>query len=307
MYGYGARDVRAMQEVLQHVHSISSLKRLSLYPDDISSPELLVAAGELTQLTLLCLRSNEEVDAGARAAGQELAEQQQQQQQPAAAGGVELDQQQQVPAVGLAAGGAVQPAQQAPPLQGAAGGLFLPLQHLVGLRQLQLSAPHLINHPTGWLSALTQLTLLAVEFMSEQVPEAEVQEAAAEQQPPAADVAQVSDESQLKQESGDESEQSVSEYEQSDSDEEQQELQPQDSMARCVAAVVPRVQHSRPTSLQQLVLFIEDVPAEEVVPSPLPGVSMHVHEFQWDLWLSACHNRRPMQPCPHLPGVWEVL
>jgi hypothetical protein len=327
--GSEAEVVQDIHVVLQHVSGISGLRRLALDIGNIGLPGVLEAAGALTQLTLLCLSSIE--------------------------------------------------AQQDPPLDDA-GGPLQALQHLVGLRQLQLSAPTLLNHPSGWLSALTQLTLLAV--ITGRWPPPEQQLAAAEEQQEAADESEQctdgpqqssdgseqfeygsgpsTDEGQVSSDWGewstgeshhsideseqytaesdlsmegagqatDESEQSTDESEQytdesvqsshsgeqsyGDEEEKQQQRQRRQQrreaeVARCVAAVVPRVQHSRPASLQQLALLIERVPVCDVVPSPLPGVSVHVREQRLDMWVRGHQGHRPMQPCPHLSGVWEVL
>jgi DNA segregation ATPase FtsK/SpoIIIE-like protein len=335
LYGNVGPEMLAVGEVLQHVRSISSLKRLSLFPDNYSSRELLNATGALTQLTFLCLHSDEPVEAGmhailqqqqAAADEQQAAHQLQQQQQPT----------QEVAVADPAASGAPASAAQAPALQGRERGPLQALQHLVGLRKLQLSGGHLLSHPTSWLCHLTQLTLLGVEFFIEQVPEIEwlqpaaqqpqqqqqplagdVQHMAAQQQQqqqqqqPAGDGAQVSEDegdqqsADVSEQSMEDSEQSTSSYEPSDSDTDHE--QHEEDRACCVAATAQCVQHSRPSSLKQLMLFIEDVPACNVVPSPLLGVSVHVRDFQWDLWKLECQGRRPMQPCPHLPGVWEVV
>jgi hypothetical protein len=223
-------------EALQHMEEASSLCRLAFTSDNSNSWGLLAALGALTQLTALVWRCNEPVY------GQAQQQQQQQQQVGGYAG---------VPYMGYG----WMPAQQVPPLQGPAGGPLQALQHLVGLRQLQLSAPLLINHPTGWLTALTQLTLLAVSCKQVQ--------------------------------------------EQSDTQQQQ--------VVSCVAAVVPRVQDTSPPSLQQVVLYMKGVSMRTVEPSPLPGVSVWVRQqHDWE-WRVVPQGPRPMQPCPHLPGVWELL
>jgi hypothetical protein len=71
-----------------------------------------------------------------------------------------------------------------------------------------------------------------------------------------------------------------------------------------------------PTSLQHVVYVCErpgknglsdtEQPPQEVVPSPLPGVRVTVTSTT----PSFCQTvlpRRPMRPCPHLPGVKELL
>jgi hypothetical protein len=145
----------------------------------------------------------------------------------------------------------------------------MPLQHLAGLRQLQLSAIYLLLDPSvAWLSQLTQLTLLGVfcdgltYHHSMQYPHA------AQQQ----------------------------------------------QVEHCVAAVVPWVKRSCPASLGQLVLYMYGVPVREVLPSPLPVVSVYVRGEEVDAGLRAPQEgfttrsaAVPMQPCPHLPGVWELL
>jgi hypothetical protein len=141
----------------------------------------------------------------------------------------------------------------------------MPLQHLVGLRQLQLSATYLLQHPTGWLGHLTQLTLLGV----------------------LCDVLQY-----RVQERG---------------------LGAAQQVEHCSGLVVPRLLGSCPSSLQQVVLYIYDVSLREVLPSPLPGVPVYVRGEWLDVWLTAPEGRfvprfaASMQPCPHLPGVWELL
>jgi hypothetical protein len=183
-----------MEKVLQHVRSTSSLRLLALSTHTTSVHGLMAAAGALTQLTHLCLAIYPHMGVGAPAAGQVPAEQQQQ--QLAAAGGQEaaaVQQQQQHatqegPAAELVGLGTLATAQQALPLQEPVGGPLQALQELVGLRQLQLSATYLLHHPTGWLSALTQLTSVAVEFPQhpwfegEQPLAAEQQQAAAQEQ-----------------------------------------------------------------------------------------------------------------------------
>jgi hypothetical protein len=283
----------AMQKVLQDVRSTRSLKRLCLFPDTYSR-RLVGAVGALTQLTLLQLHSSDRLEErpGAGAAGHVPPPQQQ---LAAAAEEQEAREQQQLAALG---------AQPAPPLQQDAGGRLQALHQLVGLRQLQLAAPHVLNHPTGWLSHLTQLTLLGVGFFFNQVPGYEEEQSTDESEQSAGQSEESTDDAG---EVTDADEVSTGDDEQSGSDSDTEQEQELSIGARCVAAVVPCVQHSRPASLTQLGLFVEDASAWQVVPSPLPGVSVQVRRFHDNVWLSACHGRRPMQPCRHLPGVWEVL
>jgi hypothetical protein len=79
------------------------------------------------------------------------------------------------------------------------------------------------------------------------------------------------------------------------------------AVSTCLAAVVPRLQANHPASLQQLVLYLEGAPPCDVVPSPLPGVSVGVRPDPAADWMGVHEGPRPMQPCRHLPGVWELL
>jgi hypothetical protein len=216
------------QEILQHVSGTSTLRCLKLDTTHMVDGEALAAVGALTQITSLYLHSDVPVRATvfARAQAGQL---------PSAAD--------------LALG-----------QQGAA---VMPLQHLVGLRQLQLSSMYLRVEPTGWLSHLTQLTLLGVLC---DVIQDDIQDQPAAQQ---VDI--------------------------------------------CVEAVVPLLQFSCPPSLQQVVLYMYGVSLRELLPSPLPGVPVYVRGEEVDAWLNAPEGRfapsfaASMQPCPHLPGVWELL
>jgi hypothetical protein len=81
----------------------------------------------------------------------------------------------------------------------------------------------------------------------------------------------------------------------------------QQGLPGCVAAMVPRLQGSHPASLQQVVVYLQDAPVCDVVPSPLPGVSVGVRPDPAERLFAMPRAPRPMQPCAHLPGVWELL
>lgn len=74
-----------------------------------------------------------------------------------------------------------------------------------------------------------------------------------------------------------------------------------------MASVVSRLQGSHPASLQQLVLYSQGAPVSDVVPSPLPGVSVGVRPHPDGGGFAVPRAPRAMQPCPHLPGVGELL
>jgi hypothetical protein len=79
-------------------------------------------------------------------------------------------------------------------------------------------------------------------------------------------------------------------------------------LSNCLEALVPRLQGNLPASLQQLVLYLQDVPVCDVVPSPLPCVSVGVRiEPDSHGVCTIPQGPRSMQPCPHLPGVWELI
>jgi hypothetical protein len=221
-------EQRAHQALLQ-VASTSSLRHLSLRSFSWDTPELVAALGALTQLTSLRLAMEGCVDAQA-------------------VGGLAGAGQQQV-------GGGQLVEEGAPLAEGAEpGGPLWALRGLVGLRQLQLSCQHLLCYPTAWLSHLTQLTLLMVDFSGYWVDGV--------QQP---------------------------------------------GLSSCVAAVVPRLQGSVPASLKQVVLYLKGTPVCDLVPSPLPGVAVGVRPDPAERRFAMPRAPRPMQPCAHLPGVWEVL
>jgi hypothetical protein len=74
-----------------------------------------------------------------------------------------------------------------------------------------------------------------------------------------------------------------------------------------IAAVVSRLQGSHPASLKQLVLYLQGAPVSDVVPSPLPGVSVGVRPDPNGDGFAVPRAPPAMQPCPHLPGVGELL
>jgi hypothetical protein len=222
-------EERAHQALLQ-VTSTSSLRHLGLRIFSWDTPALLSALGALTQLTSLCLDLDWWFEAQT-------------------VGGVQGAGQQQVQV-----GGGQLVEEDAPPAEaGLPVGPLWTLQGLVGLRQLQLSCQPLLCYPTAWLSHLTQLMLLMVDFSGYRVDG----------------------------------------------------VRP--GLSSCVAAVVPRLQSSHPASLQQVVLYLEGTPVCDVVPSLLPGVAVGVRPRTDDAYYCMPRAPRPMQPCAHLPGVWELL
>lgn len=74
-----------------------------------------------------------------------------------------------------------------------------------------------------------------------------------------------------------------------------------------MASVVSRLQGSHPASLKQLVLYLQGAPVSDVVPSPLPGVSVGVRPDPNGDGFAVPRAPRAMQPCPHLPGLGELL
>jgi hypothetical protein len=232
--GDGARPEQRAHQALLQVASTSSLRHLGLRTFECDNPALLTAVGALTQLTFLCLGMD----------GRGEAE---------AAGGA------QGPGGGQQQGQQVGDAQQGPQgaqlgVEGVPGGPLWALRGLVGLRQLQLTGTHLLWYPTTWLSHLTQLSVLVVNFYND------LQHGVA---PPV--------------------------------------------LSERMAAVVPRLQGSHPASLQQVVLYVPGTPVCDVVPSPLPGVAVGVRPPADVGYFPMPRAPRPMQPCAHLPGVWELL
>jgi hypothetical protein len=124
-----AAEEREVPVCLQHVTSLASLSHLEVRTEGYASRQLLAAVGKLTQLSSLSVTPFSKPDVV-----------------PVGLGGLQL---------------AAQP-------QAAGGGALAVLQGLVGLRQLELSAALLLEHPTGWLSCLTQLALLAVDCVEVQ-------------------------------------------------------------------------------------------------------------------------------------------
>jgi hypothetical protein len=118
-----------MVDCLHHVTGLDNLSHLELRASWCDRQELVAAVGQLTQLSSLCLtpvRRSTSADLG---------------DVPLGLGGLRL---------------AAEP-------QAAVGGVLAPLQSVAGLRQLELGIAHILEHPTAWLSSLTQLTLLAVD------------------------------------------------------------------------------------------------------------------------------------------------